>query len=646
MTSPLCFGHAEVRLSERQILVDGRPVFVGARAFEVLSLLIAHRERVVSKNELLEAVWPGLVVEENNLQVQISTLRKILGPGAIATVSGQGYQFTAHLDSERGTLRDAGSPRTAQEAALSAAQQSSAPGTPLDAGAPRPESGTVRRAAWLAVGLAILLAIGIGAWALLRAKPEAAALASVGTNTRRPPVQRPPAHSVAVLPFVNNTGDPTQDYFSDGLSEELLNSLSKIRDLQVAAGTSSVAFKGKDTKIAEIGRELNVASVLEGSVRKDGSHVRITALLIDTATGFLVWSQSYDRDLKDVLKLQTEIATAVTKTLQATLADAGATIELGGTQNPQALDAYLRGMRWRGNMHTQEDFSAAIGEFSEAIRLDPRFAKAYALKSIFLTTSADYVPDSGVRKIFEQARATAEQAVTLTPGLGEAHTALALVLQRGFLDFSRAAVEYDRALALSPGDARVMAFTARFFAEMGRADEAVAIVHRAVALDPLSAPTHSTAGEALAAAHRYGEAIREFDRALSLNPQHQYAAASRGLAYLALGAVEPARQSCATPPIDWETHLCLAIIYDKLQQREDAQGELAALEAEQGAAAAFQYAEIYAQWGDVPKALDSIEKAYQRKDSGLVTLKVDYLLDPLRKELRFQKIERELAFPG
>jgi TolB-like protein/DNA-binding winged helix-turn-helix (wHTH) protein/Flp pilus assembly protein TadD len=642
MASPLYFGHAEVRLSERQILVDGRPVFVGARAFEVLSLLITHRERVVGKNELLEAVWPGVVVEENNLQVQISTLRKVLGPGAISTISGQGYQFTATLDSERGTLPDAGSAHATPETALPARQRSSAPGTPLDAGAPRPGAGIVRHAAWLAAGLALLLAIGIGAWPLLRPKPQAAAVAPVGTNT-----QRPPAHSVAVLPFVNNTGDPTQDYFSDGLSEELLNSLSKIRDLQVAAGTSSLAFKGKDTKVAEIGHELNVASVLEGSVRKDGSHVRITALLIDTATGFLVWSQSYDRDLKDVLKLQTEIATAVTKTLQATLlADAGAIIELGGTQNPQALDAYLRGMRWRGNMHTQADYSAAIGEFSEAIRLDPRFAKAYALKSIFLTTSADYVPDSGVRRIFERARATAEQAVTLAPGLGEAHTALALVLQRGFLDFSRAAVEYDRALALSPGDARVMAFTARFFAEVGRADEAVAIVHRAVALDPLSASTHATAGEALGAAHRYGEAIREFDRALSLNPQHQYAAASRGLTYLALGAIEPARQSCATPPIDWETHLCLAIIYDKLHQRADAQKELAALEAEQSAAAAFQYAEIYAQWGDVPKALDSIEKAYQRKDSGLVTLKVDYLLDPLRREPRFQKIERELAFPG
>lgn len=339
MTSPLRFGHAEVRLSERQLLVDGQPVFVGARAFDVLSLLIAHRERVVDKNELLEAVWPGLVVEENNLQVQISTLRKVLGPGAIATISGQGYRFTATLDSERGPLSDADIPRTTPETALTAGQGGAAPNTRLDAAAPRPRAGTVHRGAWLAVGLAILLAFGIGAWALLRSKPEAAAVASVDTR-------RPPAHSIAVLPFVNNTGDPTQDYFSDGLSEELLTSLSKIPDLQVAAGTSSLAFKGKDTKVAEIGHELNVGAVLEGSVRKEGRHVRITALLIDTTTGFLVWSNTYDRDLKDILKLQTEIAASVTKTLQATLlADAVAAIELGGTQTPQALDAYLRGMR-------------------------------------------------------------------------------------------------------------------------------------------------------------------------------------------------------------------------------------------------------------------------------------------------------------
>jgi TolB-like protein len=200
--------------------------------------------------------------------------------------------------------------------------------------------------------------------------PSAAAAAATAFN--------PPAHSIAVLPFANMSGDAKQDYFSDGLSEELLNSLAAIRDLQVVARTSSFSFRGQDVDVAVVARKLNVGAVLEGSVRKDGSHVRITAELINALTGFQLWSQTYDRDLKSVLALQTEIATAVTKALQATLlSDAATAIEIGGTQNPAAFDAYLRGKSLeRGNLD-KETTLARIAAYSEAIRLDPKFAKAY-----------------------------------------------------------------------------------------------------------------------------------------------------------------------------------------------------------------------------------------------------------------------------
>ncbi len=488
---------------------------------------------------------------------------------------------------------------------------------------------------------------------LVPIRAPAPAPSDTGAGTARnsemqepPPVFSPPSHSVAVLPFVNMSGDPKQEYFSDGLSEELLNSLTSIRDLQVAARTSSFFFKGKDRKLADIARELNVGALLEGSVRKDGTRVRITAQLVNAVTGFHLWSQTYDRDLKDVLKLQTEIATAVTKALQATLlADEAATIELGGTQNPQALDAYLRGLRWKDIAHTREEYATAIGELSEAIRLDPHFARAYASKAMFLAEIAGYVPESDLRKTFEQARATAEQAVALAPGLADAHVALALVLEQGFLDVTHAAAEYDRALALSPGDAWVQMITATFFAVRGRANDAVAGARRAVVLDPLSARVHRGAGNALHWAHRYREAIVEFDRALSLNSELTQAASDRGLALLALGELEAARQSCADPPIDWQNHLCLAIALDKLHLRAEAEKELATLKAENGDLAAVQYAEIYAQWGDIPRGLDWIEKTYQLKDPGLLLLKVDNLLDPLRKEPRFQQIEHKLKFP-
>jgi TolB-like protein len=182
-----------------------------------------------------------------------------------------------------------------------------------------------------------------------------------------------------VLPFVNMSGDPKQDYFSDGLSEELLNSLVSLRGLQVAARTSSFSFKGSGTDVADIARKLNVGAVLEGSVRKDGGRVRITAQLINAVTGFHLWSQTYDRDLKNVLALQTEIATAVTQALQATLlADASTVVELGGTHDPHAFDAYLSG---RGiKVISKETNLAQIAAFDEAIQLDPMYAKAYASK--------------------------------------------------------------------------------------------------------------------------------------------------------------------------------------------------------------------------------------------------------------------------
>jgi len=458
----------------------------------------------------------------------------------------------------------------------------------------------------------------------------------------------PPAHSVAVLPFLNMSGDPKQDYFSDGLSEELLNSLTSIRDLQVAARTSSFFFKGKEVDLSEVAHKLNVGAVLEGSVRKDGAHVRITAQLINAVTGFHLWSQTYDRDLKDILKLQTEIATAVTQALQATLlADAAAKIEVGGTQNPQAFDAYLRG---KNSGHDKMDRTialASISAFDEAIRQDPGFAKAYASKALSETGFAEYYgTGTQTREYFRRARASAERSVELAPELGEAHSALAVVLANGFFDFNGAVAEHERAVALSPNDSGVLLRAGWFFADIGRADAGSSMARRGASLDQLNSRAYRTLAIVLQDANRHREAIEAANRALTLNPNDQRQAAIRGLSLLQLGDVEPARQSCDKPPLDWESRLCLAIAYDKLRRRSDAEAQMAAMKADLGDASAYQYAEIYAQWGDIAKALDWIEAAYQLKDPGMVSLHVDEFFASLRKEPRFQEIERKLKFPN
>jgi TolB-like protein len=458
----------------------------------------------------------------------------------------------------------------------------------------------------------------------------------------------PPLHSIAVLPFVNMSGDPKQDYFSDGLAEELLNSLTTIPDLHVAARTSSFFFKGKEVDLSEVAHKLNVGAVLEGSVRKDGEQVRITAQLIDAVTGFHLWSQTYDRDLKSILKLQTEIATAVTKALQATLmADAAATIELGGTKNPRAFDAYLLGRNLDHSKIDKDVVLGAIAGFDEAIRLDPGFAKAYASKALAETGFAEYYGvGTEIREHFQRARTAAERSVQLAPELGEAHSALADVLAHGYFDFKGALAEHERAVTLSPNEPGVLLRTSWFLSDIGRGDEAVPMARRGVSLDQLNWRAYRYFAVVLDDAHRYPEAIEAANRALSLNASDLRQTALRGLSLLHMGDAESARRSCDTPQRDWEGHMCLAIAYDKLHRRSDAEAEVATMKADMGDAPAFQFAEIYAQWGDIPKALDWIDTAYRLKDPGISSLKVDEFLAPLRAEPRFREIERRLNLPN
>ena len=457
----------------------------------------------------------------------------------------------------------------------------------------------------------------------------------------------PPPHSIAVLPFVNLSGDKEQEYFSDGLTEELLNSLAEINELQVAARTSAFSFKGKDTDIGTIARKLNVGAVLEGSVRRSAHTIRITAQLINAVTGFHLWSKTYDRDLGDVLKLQTEIATSVASALKVTLlGDVAAKVELGGTRNPAAFDAYLRGAKAVSSIRDTEDLPAAIAAYTEAIRLDPHYALALAARSIALSGVAQEAePAAAAREGFDKAQADARQALALAPDLAQGHLALAYVSE-DTLDFTQAGEAYERALALAPGNAEVSRRSGRFAALIGHFDAGVAATRRAVVLDPLARGSHVALGDALYAARRYQEAVAAFAEVISLDPDFKATYGERGLAYYGLGDLKSARASCETKPDHWVSQWCLAVIYDKLGRHADAEAVLAKLTAAFGDAPAYQDATIYAQWGNRAQALEWLETALRLRDSGLEYLKTDPLLDPLRKEPRFQAIERELRFPS
>ena len=457
----------------------------------------------------------------------------------------------------------------------------------------------------------------------------------------------PPPHSIAVLPFVNLSGDKEQEYFSDGLTEELLNSLAEIEGLQVAARTSSFSFK-EHPDIITVAHKLNVGAVLEGSVRRSEHTVRVTAQLINAVTGFHLWSKTYDRDLGDVLKLQTEIATAVASALKVTmLGDVSAKIELGGTRNPAAFDAYLRGSKaWFAPTEGKEDYLASIAAYTEAIRLDPKYALAFAGRSnAYASYGAEFATGAAIRQNFDKAQADARQAIALAPELAEGHLALARFLYVGSLDFTQASQEYERALSLAPGNAQALAESGRFAVSMGRINSGIAATRRAVVLDPLNPRSHELLGQSMYFARQYEEAGTAFAETITLDPDYKSAYGFRGLAYYGLGKLESAQSSCEMKPDYWLSKWCLAVSYDKLGRRADAEGVLAKLKATLGDASAYQYATIYAQWGDRAKALEWLETATRLRDPGLSYLKTDPLMDPLRKEPRFQAVMRELKAP-
>jgi serine/threonine-protein kinase len=467
--------------------------------------------------------------------------------------------------------------------------------------------------------------------------PQPAALSAVAFN--------PPPHSIAVLPFVNMSGDKEQEYFSDGLSEELLNDLARINELQVAARTSAFSFKGKDADISTIARKLNVASVLEGSVRRSGHTIRVTAQLNNAVTGYHLWSETYDRDLGDVLKLQTDIATAVATALKVTLlGNDVAKIELGGTRNLRALDAYLRASKAFLAHEHAADLQAGIADYSEAIRQDPGYALAFAYRSMaFASYARNYATGPAIHESYTKAQTDAHKALVLAPELAEAHSALAIVL-RDSLEFTRAAEEYQRAVALAPGNARLLSGYGDFAAEMGQSEAGLAAARHALVLDPLSADAHLWLGYALMAARRHAEAIVAFTTAKGLAPSSGLANAWLSLAYYATGDFQSARTACEGAD-DGNKPFCFALIYEKLGRHADARQTLSRLQAESGDASAVFYAMIYAQWGDAARALNWLDTAVRHRDPYLIKVRYTYLFDPLRNEPRFQAIERALKFP-
>jgi TolB-like protein/DNA-binding winged helix-turn-helix (wHTH) protein/Tfp pilus assembly protein PilF len=641
-----------VDVGRRTVLRGACEIHLSRLSFELLRTLLEAAPNAVSNEELTRKVWQGVIVGPETVTQRLKVLRDALGddpasPRYIAGLRGHGYRILPEVTLNPAEAAPPSKPEPPPQALPNTHE-------PRPGETPRLRLAIVLGAAALVVGVTYLAierapSSRQGALHTAHARSTERSSAALPAHVSVSPVGEafsPPPHSVAVLPFLNMSGDPRYEYFSDGVTEELLNSLSSINELQVVARTSSFSFKGKDTDIGTIARKLNVRAVLEGSVRRSGRTIRITAQLNDAVTGYHLWSQTYDRDLGDVLKLQTNIADAVANALRVTLLrDTETKIELGGTHSAAALDAFLRAGRAQN-----KDLQTAIADYSEAIRLDPKYALAFAARSNALSNYVNLATDPAVvHERFGKAQQDALKAIALAPDLAVGHVALAIYFESGSLDFRRANEEYERALTLAPGNAFVLLRYSNFAVAMGRVEAAVTSARRAVVLDPLNHESHEFLGQALDAAGKYAEAIAAYQDALGLNldesDKYSDTYAERGLAYYALGNLQDALSSCESKTDSGYSRVCLAIIYRKLGRLGDADAMLAKLRASLGAAAAFQYAEIYAQWGKTSEALEWLEKGLRLRDPGLEYLKSDRLLNPLHKEPRFQAIEQSLKFP-
>jgi TolB-like protein/DNA-binding winged helix-turn-helix (wHTH) protein len=545
-----------INLGQQRVTRAGSDIPLPHLSFDLLVTLAQAAPNFVSFDQLCERVWPGLVIAPETISQRVKLVRDALGddphaPRYIAGIRGRGYRMVAAVrtlvdqpqihtpvgDKPKSDA-DRGSDSASSDPSALPSHMKVLPGRRFD----RVIVGVL---AVLAVGLAYVVVDrfwiskhAVVVQSVRSAQQEAARDASTVTVA----AFNPPPHSIAVLPFVNMSGDASQQYFSDGLTEELLNSLSRINELQVAARTSSFSFQGEHPDIATVAHKLNVASVLEGSVRRSGHTVRITAQLNNAVTGFHIWSQAYDRDLGDVLQLQSEIATAVAEALKVKLlGDAVARIELGGTRNPAALDAYLRATNAHWAVRDpKDDELASVAAYSEAIRLDPSYAFALAGRSIALSDYAQWVTGQALRDALAKSEADARRAIALAPELAEGHLALAAFSQSS-LDFVQAATEFQRALELAPGNARVLRDYGLFTAYMGRADPGIAAARRAAVLDPLNPAGRQLLGETLKSARRPEEALTAYQELVALLPGAPGSYALRGEAGLLDESAVPRR---------------------------------------------------------------------------------------------------------
>jgi TolB-like protein len=478
-----------------------------------------------------------------------------------------------------------------------------------------------------------------------------------GASPEAGPAGRASEHvaSIAVLPFVNRSADPGDEYFSDGLADELLDLLAKIKDLRVSARTSSFTFKGQQVTVAEIGRVLNVATILEGSVRKAGNRVRISVQLVKVADGYHLWSETYDRTLEDIFAVQDDIAQAVVSELRTKLLgeEAGSDARVrakaevaqaarGRGTDPEAHRLYLLA-RHLVDRRTREDVAKAVEYLNDALSRDPDFAVAWSELGRARSTQAGvgWTPRA---KGVALARAAQERALALDPGLAEAHARMGWIRLNYDWDWPGAEASYSRARELAPGNARVLSGAGVLARCQGRLEEAIRLARLAMEQDPLSPGAYTNLAGPLQDADRLEEAEDVLRKALELAPRRTGTRAFLALILLAQDRAEEALEEALREPDEVYRLRSLAIVHHAMGHGAEAEAAMDLLIKKYAGRAAFQVAEVLGARGEMDAALDWLTQAYENRDGGLSEVRTNPRFRSLHGDPRWAAFMRKMGF--
>jgi TolB-like protein/DNA-binding winged helix-turn-helix (wHTH) protein len=624
-------GAWRVDPAREQISKDGATVRLERRSMQLLLCLAEKPGQVLSVDQLLDQVWAGVVVTPDSVYHAVASLRRILGddtkePAYIANIPRRGYSLIAPV------VPWADGPETAVEAARAFP-------APLN---------TSRRLRWITLSIIAALVLALGY--LLIEKQRA--LNTVAERAQSAPVVRAakparitfPGKSVAVLPFIDLSEKKDQQYFADGMAEEIIDRLVKAPDLRVPARTSSFYFKGTTANVADIALELGVANVLEGSVRTSGKRVRVIAQLVRADDGYQVWSQSYDRELRDIFEVQDEIAAAIASSLQISLAGGPLGRERGGTHNLDAYQLYLRAQSSVTVDSTEATIKTAQDRLRQAVKLDPNFGLAWTLlasMSIALVDNSDLSPAEG----YLEARRLAMHAIKLSPEVAEPHAILAYLYRTRDWDWSAARMELRLALSADPADPVSLMLDGLLSLTLGEHEKAEHQLRAAVDRDPLFNYANFNLGNALYLEGKYSEAETRFRHLLDISPRFKWTRPylaktllARGKPRAALDTLQP--MEAGATKLDY-----LPVILLANGRMADAEAALQLLIAQHAATDASCIAITYAYRNEKQLALQWLERAYAQRDAGLIEMVGEPLLKNISAEPRFHAILRAMNLP-